>query len=396
MTPGDLESLISTIAIDPVAMILVGLALLVLVILVIGTFFGYFRVLLNIALFAYPVARVKAVGNPFVTRAQAEALAESGSFPEFLTVLQETGAGPQIPENTSLESMEKILETWHYLEIQKMSASLPDAIRPFFTAYIGIFEGEQVIAALRSVYSAGVDSSPPIRIPEVGCITPALIDSIGESNDIRDLVSRLQGTPYGAPLATAFPEYEETSSIAPLESAVRMYVMKNLNASKGRVDPAVLPAVLAFTGAYADVTNILTLIRAKSRNLPPELVSLWLVPGGAYYEEWRLKQIYDSTRPADIIRQLEGSEYYRTLEPLVQAPGSSIDLGACELSLDRYMLARAMGLSSVYHLTGGPLIKFAVSRKFEMRNLRIFLHTGIEMRPFAEALPYLVLQEASS
>ncbi|MBP1927532.1 V/A-type H+-transporting ATPase subunit C [Methanolinea mesophila] len=396
MTPGDLDTLISSIAVDPVAMILVGLALLVLVILIIGTFFGYFRVLLNIALFAYPVARVKAVGNPFVTRSQAEALAESGSFSEFLTVLMESGAGPQIPENTTLEGVEKILETWHYQEIQKMGASLPDAIRPFFSAYIGIFEGEQIIAALRSVYSAGIRPGAPAHIAEIGCITPALIDSIGESTDIKDLISRLQGTPYVAPLAAAFPEYEETSSIGPLESAVRLYVMKNLNASKGRVDPAVLPAVLAFTGVYADVTNILTLLRAKSRNLPLELVSLWLVPGGAYYEEWRLRQIYESARPADILRQLEGSEYFHVLEPLVQVPGSSIDLGACELTLDRYMLAKATGLSSVYHLTGGPLIKFAVSRKYEMRNLRIFFHTGFEMRTLEEALPNLVLQEAVS
>jgi V/A-type H+-transporting ATPase subunit C len=396
MISADLEPLLGTVAGDPVSLILIGLALLVLVILVIGTFFGYFRILLNIALFAYPVARVKAIGNPFVTRAQAETLAESGSFSEFLTVLQETGAGPDIPENSSLEEIEWILELWEYQEIQKMGTSMPDALRPFFSAYISLLESEQILIAIRAVHAAGVHANPPPRLAGVGCITPALIESIRECTDIRDLISRLQVTPYGGLLATAFQEYEETSSVAPLESAVRMYVMENLNASKGRVDPAVLSAVLAFIGLYADVTNILTLIRAKYRNLPPDLVARWLVPGGAYYEEWRLKQIYESSRPADIVRQLEGSEYYHVLEPLLPSTGSRIELETCELFLDRYILSRVTGLASVHHLTGGPLIKFAVSRKYEMRNLRILFHTGLGLRPLAEALPYLVLQEAVS
>jgi V/A-type H+-transporting ATPase subunit C len=394
MISEDLGSLLGNISEDPVALLVISLALLVLIVLVIGTYFGYFRVLLNIAQFAYPVARAKAIGNPFVKKEQVFALVEAGSFNEFLTILQETGAGPEIPENASPEDMEKILESWHYQEIQQMGTSIPDAIRPFFTAYIGLLESEQILTAIRSVYSAGPDPRLAARMSEIGCITPALIENIAESPDIRDLISRLQGTPYGGPLSVAYQEYEETSSIAPLESAVRVHVMKNLNASKGRVDPAVLSPVLAFTGSYADITNILTLIRAKSRNLPPELVMQWLVPGGAYYEEWRLKQLYESSRPADILRQIEGSEYYQVLESLIPGTGSRMELDTCELFLDRYLLSRVTGLASVHHLTGGPLIKFAIARKYEMRNLRILYHTGLEMRPLSEALPYMVLQEA--
>ncbi len=389
----DLGSIFGTISEDPVALVLIGLALLVLVVLVIGTYFGYFRILLNIALFAYPVARVKAIGNPFVMTPQVEELVEAGSFGEFLTILQETGAGPEIPENASPEEVDRILEKWHYMEIQQMGISLPDVIRPFFNAYIGLLESEQIITAIRAVHSLGSDAGLHARIAEIGSITPALIENISGCPDIRDLITRLQVTSYGGPLSAAFQEYEETASIAPLESAIWVHAMKTLNSSKGRVDPAVLSSVMAFTGSYVDITNILTLIRAKSRNLPQELVMQWVVPGGAYYEEWRLRQVYESASPAEIIRQMEGSEYYQILESLIPATGSRMELYSCELLLDRYMLSRVTGLASVYHLSGGPLIKFAFARKYEMRNLRTLYHTAQENRPLTEALPSLILQE---
>ena len=70
-----------------IAFMVVGFAILLIIIL----FLSYYNVLMNIIHFAYPNARFKALGTPFVSKKEMDFLMDATSLSEVSTYLQPWG-----------------------------------------------------------------------------------------------------------------------------------------------------------------------------------------------------------------------------------------------------------------------------------------------------------------
>ncbi|MCQ8894513.1 MAG: V-type ATPase subunit [Methanolinea sp.] len=386
-----LSSLAAGIGIDPGILAVVILAFLLILILVVVTFIGYFRTLLLIAQFAFPVARVKAIGNPFVRHETVSRLQDLHSPYEATTVVQEAGAGIEIPLDVPPERLDMILDEWYTREFLALLETVPDGIAPFFHAFQGVLEVEQLVRVVRAVHARQGGSSRVFPVIPIGTLTPGRIRELEGQKTLREIAAHLKDTPYGEVMSAALTEYDQTKLLLFVENALWKHALQQLHLSRQHVDPSLLPSVAGFLGLSIDVTNILTLLRAKAAGIPSEIVSGWFIPGGAVYEEWRLGQIYEARGPRDIIAQLSGTEYYTVLSPALP-PGEDVDISRAELALDRLLLARVTTISQVHHLQGGPLIRFAIARKYEKRNLRVIFHSLLRGIPMPEAGQWLVVE----
>lgn len=363
-----------------------GLGVFVLLLFIIVTFFGYFRILTHIAAFAFPVARVKAIGNPFVRPYDLETLSESKNLHELYGNMKEAGFEVSIKDLSDNPDIDTLLDRLYIEEYIRLEESVPDSIRPFFTAFHSFLEIEQLKKAIRLLHAGPNVDIIMARMTPVGIITPDLIEIISQSPSVEEMVSRIPQEPYGKALLPGIAEYQEKKITFPLESALDRAAFSEIHKSVQKVDTIIAGPVREFCGVYTDVVNLVTLFRAKSSGMTPDAATDLFFPGGAVYEEWRLRQFLEMPGIVDIIQQVSGTPYHETLQEVIPGFELSLALPDLECALDRFLLQEVMALSSTYHLTGGPLIKFAIARHFEIKNIRIIAHSlqGVSVPPGME------------
>ncbi|HUU75531.1 MAG TPA: V-type ATPase subunit [Methanoregulaceae archaeon] len=362
------------LGISPDQVFIAGLGILLLILFILATFIAYFRILVHIAAYSYPVARVKAIGNPYIHPDNLEFLAESNTLHELFGKTKESGYDIKGEEELRSTDIDHMLDRVYIKEYIQLEESVPASITPFFQAFHSLLEIEQIKSAVRSVHAGLPPETLQQNMIPIGLITPELIDIMSHSATLEEIISQLQESIYGNALTAALPDYQETGITFPLEYALDRTAIQEIHKSVIKVDDVLAGPVLEFCGTYTDLVNLMTLFRASAAGITTESADRLFFPGGAMYEEWRLKQFLELPRIVDIIQQISGSEYYESLQAILPIFEQSGNVHYLELELERFLLRKVNALSSNYHLTGGPLIKFIVAKKYEIRNIRALAH----------------------
>ncbi len=367
----------------------------ILLILIIAIFAGYFRILYNIASFASSVARVKAIGNPFLIEENLDQLIESKNFHEITGRISEAGFLTGAEYEDDITRIDRELKIAYYREYENFFQTIPDGIKPFFSAYRMVLESDQIKSLIRGKSEGLSEEVLKELIIPVGVITPELVERICRAKNLQDAVLLFNETPYGSILADSLETYRNSQSIFDMEWSLDLFVFTRISESGYKIDSSLLGPVSEFTGLYSDLMNIKTLLRAKREHWRPENISRFFVPGGAHYKEWRLVQLYENPHITDMISQLSGSDYYHVLEPHILSYEQSGSLHHFERAMDTMLLKKIISISAVYHLTGGPLIKFIIGKRIETKNLRAVIY-GVSRGVSSEKLKdYVVCVKGS-
>jgi V/A-type H+-transporting ATPase subunit C len=371
--------------------ILIGAFLLLLLLLfIIVAFMGYFRILSHIAAFAYPVSRVKAIGNPFVKPEYLNDLVESKSLHEIAEKIKEHGYNLKLAEGASLWDLDLALYRYYLSEYVLLESSVPDSIRPFFAGFRSLLEIDQFKTALRSREAGLAPDLIVSRMTPIGLVTQDMIEGLAHASKMEEIVSLIQDTPYGKALQEALPEYREQGSTLPLERALDLTALRELNRSRLKVDNILASPVQEFCGVFTDITNILVIFRARAEGIDPIEASRYIAPGGAVFEEWRLRQLLETPTISEILHQLSGTDYFGAVQTVIPRFEKSKSVYLLECQLERFLLDECTTLALTYHLTGGPLIKFIVARNYEIRNIRTMMHSLMEGIPLEGLSGHLI------
>jgi ATP synthase A1 C subunit len=346
----------------------------ILLILIISIFAAYFRVLYNIASFAAPVARVKAIGNPFLIQENLDQIIESKNLHEITSRISEAGFLTGAEYEEDITRIDRELKSVYYREYENFYQTVPDGIKPFFSAFRMVLESDQIKSFIRGKTGYVAEDELRELIIPVGIITPELIERICRTKNLQDSVLLLHDTPYGSILADSLETFRNNKSILEMEWSLDLYVFTCISESGYKIDSSLVGPVLEFIGLYSDIMNLKTLLRAKREHWSPETISRFFVPGGSHYKEWRLAQLYENPQIPDIISQLSGSDYYHVLEPHILSYEVTGSLHPFERALDTMLLNKISAISTVYPLTGGPLIKFIIGKSIETKNLRAVIY----------------------
>ena len=371
-----------------------AMAVIFLVALGIATAQGYFKMILDIAYFAYPIARVKAMGNPYVRLDRVRELLESKSAAEVMDKIIESGHKIDASGDVDVDKIERALNAAHLKECENIVHTAPEGVKPFFNAYLMLLEAEQLKIAIRAKKMVLPSEEIENKLISTGSITSALIRRMADADGVEDLVLILQNTPYGKPLSDALPEYAETGSAMPLELALDKFVFQRLHNSKQHVDVGMVEPINKFIGVYADVTNIKMILRGKKDELGAETMQKYILPGGRELSEASLKQIFEYKNVMEIITQFEGTAYMPSLEKAIPEYEESKSVYPFEAALDKFLLNSASFLATAYHLGVGPLIKFVVAKQYEVRNIRAAIRGAHESVSLEKMKKIVVCEES--
>lgn len=334
---------------------------------------AYMTTLLSIASYAYPIARIKAIGVPFIQSSHLQDLLESGSVTECLSRLR-TAEHPlgtiTHPDPDSLEI--HLIRGW-YEEMSLLASIVPAEVSPFFEAYLEQAETAEIKRILRLIHGQKSDLLTSDRIVPVGGITSDLIEGAIRSHGLEDGIRHFHATRYGSPLENAFLSSHEGGSILPLEVALDRVAYGDLKIAAEMIRSDMASPYREYMEQIIDIQNLRTLLRVKHGGWSEADITPCLMEGGLTFPLWRVMQLNEMQSVPDLINQISGTVFDPVLSPLLPRYPDTDSLLFFDLALDRYHLGLAERISLVYYHTGGPLIAYLVEKGLEMRNIRVIL-----------------------
>jgi V/A-type H+-transporting ATPase subunit C len=382
------------VPLTPAQVIFVSLLITVMVIIIVSVSLGYFRIVLNIAAFAAPIARVKAMGTPYILPENLTALMEAQGLQSLVSKIREAGL-PLEEEAYDVISLQRAIDLQYFREMELLERSGPAVIRPYLRAYLSVLEMEQMKRALIAVHERlGPSHREKILLP-VGEITPSLIQKITGATGIEDLVTQMMNTRFGLLLMNAIPEYREQGTPLPLLLLLDRSVFEELNRAVRMINPGDAAPLLQYNNIFSDISNIRIVLRAKQMGIPPVSLEKYLIPGGSEFSPEQWKKIYEYPTSEEIIGHLMGTSYRDILGDALPAVRTAGSIQPLEQTLDQYLLTTALRLGTIYSLGAGPILAFIVAKKYEIHNLHIAFTGTYEGLPPERMKKVLIMGKAA-
>ncbi len=370
-----------------------------IILLVIGTCFfvfaglsGFLPTILTIAGSAYPVARAKTIGTPYIQEGILDNLLDSGTIEETLAKIETSGFLSQKSFEEMRHNPEIVLERNEIERFLAFMSSVPSDFKPFFTSYQQLYEIRMIKRMIRMLsYGRDADITKE-KVLAVGVLTPDIIDGMIESPGLQDSLHLLSQTPYQFLLSFPLLAYHEQKSLIAFDIALDQFWADDLYASCTRIRSTLVTPFLEFTRILADLTNIRTLIRGKHAGLSTSFISSCTLSMGKSIPQWRVTQLNELMSVPDLVRELGSTEYGPYLEPVLTRYPDPGSLTGFDLALDQILVNTLERISLVYYFTGGPLIRFMLAKEYEYRNLRIIIN-GIMEKGDRETIKNLLVSD---
>jgi V/A-type H+-transporting ATPase subunit C len=350
---------------------------LTLLALVVGILFGLviiivnLRLILDMAPWAYPNAKVRSMQSMLMGRRRMEELVELElmNIPATLGEFGYTETARVVAEEAGIPDIEATLNR-HLLETYtKVAGFLPGDARAFFERYLKRFQVEAIKTVLRGVY-AGVS-------PEE--IEQALAEQYREelkeaaaSSSVPEAVTKLESSEFGRVLSQDFED-----SLLALETALdRKFYQEVMEVLLTRASPDTY-MIKRLLGTEIDIINIKTVLRGARDGAD---VSDYLIPHGYGVSAAKLAELGSSADVEAAVSGLEGTPYYQHLYDVMDEYVASKDkgLGPFEKALDAYYVALGQAMATRQAFGLGPVLGYLVSKAVEVRNLTAVLHLKME------------------
>ncbi len=233
--------------------------------------------------------------------------------------------------------------------------------------YLRKFDAWNVKTLLRGLYA---DTDPETIADDfinAGELDESLFEELLTVGTIEEAVEGLSGTMFGEPLQAAFPDYEETGLLVPLENAVDRTYYENLLAGvEGAMEgPARL--YVEFLQAEIDfrnVRNALRIARSGADIDPAE----YFIEGGQLFDEAEIATLATSTD--ELVTRIRGSAYGDELAEALDALNEANGLVDFEHALEAALLEYSDHLSHVYPVSVCPVLAFVLAKEREVDNIR--------------------------
>lgn len=334
------------------------------------------KLVLDIAPYAYPNAKIRSMQSTLLGKKKLDELAEldllhiSGLLEG--TEYYETYRA--ISEKADILHIESTLNKNLIETYVKIAGFVPGDAKIFFERYLKRFEIGAIKAVLIGVY-AGL---PPEEIEEllVGPYAEKLKETTLSAN-VPEVVSKLERSDYGMTLSQALPDFESSGSLLPLQHALDVKLYHDLIEAlitRPSLDSAVIKKLM---GAEIDITNIKLVLRGARYGCD---VSDYLIPYGHEISATRLAELASSADVERIVNDLEGTPYHNSLYGAMEQylEDKNKSLRVFEKILDTYYVSLGHSIATKQPFGLGPILGYVVSKTNEIQNLRTVIILKIE------------------
>ena len=353
---------------DTTALLVAALAISILVALMLAASAGYFRIILNIAAFARPDARVRAIGNPMVDPVMVAAVRESPNLHDLFDRFRAVGHAFPAAGAMDIGAAEQAIRSYYYEKVVSLSENVPDSVSHFFVSYGEMLVAREaawiVMGRARNISPAdlGRQASP------AGPLTPEIVRKAVHAAGPEESLSRFSETPFGPVLTAAY--HEAAGDPAQFSALLEVTLFENISLAARSVDISLSPPVTEIAGRMIDTANIRALARALSFGIGREEAGRHLIfEGGFELTGERFEQARRAGSLPDLIQALEGTQYGSRLSRSPEAVRDN-NIPVLEAALDQGMLDSVRAVSNQYHLECGPLLRYLIALGSEVQNMQ--------------------------
>jgi len=325
--------------------------------------------------FAYPTAKVQAIGNPFIVEKELNQLMESKSIESFKNSLNSL-KDFNVEGKTAAEIQQSLDE--HFVRSMKMIQNDgPKKLREFYHTYLRLIDSMAVKTALKlKVLNKEIEN-----IPTIFSETETLVKII-QSAPQEDLPAVLKEKGFGNDVVKAVEE----KNLLELDIAIDRKYLKEMRGI--RVPRETKAVINEFLSRLIDVKNMKNLFRAKHLDYDKEECKKLFILEGREIPEWKFDEMASAANINDAVSSLEGTFYYSFIKNEFDK-----DIQSIENALDKALLKVSEDLAIKNFPLFGPLLRFIISKEYEIRNLKVIVK-GIEEKVGVERMkPLLVLEE---
>lgn len=352
-------------------LILIAFAIAFFIAIFVSVSAGWFRIILSIASFAYPSARVRAMGNPLVTADGADTLSDASDLLDLFERAGRFGHIIEYREGMGPDDTERLIRHYHYTLLGNLAVSVPDAIHSLIFGYIQVYLAEEVAAVLRGINGGLPGDLIEKRAVPIGAFSESEIRKAAHSGSVEEAVQRLDRSGVFPRIRDIWKAVGEQEGYAAFEAALLSDAYGSLMmTARGIEESQYEPAVL-MAGRMIDCQNLRILIRGRLYGADAAAIEPFLIQrGGFEITDELLLNLARSADLVELVSLIRETMYGPYIEPFIEQVRKSRDPGAIELGLSQCLLDIGRMVSSQYHLGSGPILRYLVALGIECENLR--------------------------
>jgi len=335
-------------------------------------------IILDIAPFAYPNARIRAMESKLIPKTKLEEMIEVSSVVDVLGYLEGTDYEAQLAKirgsAEEASSIEVALYESRKDSYQRMISIAPDSIKGVFSARFKLYEVKLLKSVLRSLH-AGVPLEHSLaEVPVVGNLD---VESLFSLQSTEEFLSKIEDTEYGAALAESIAIYSDKKDVQPIEMALDKFAYEKLWNMIRTVSEQNIKALKFFFGTEVDAINLRTIMRAKADGLSLDQIKDYILPMGYELNMDTLNSLADMPDVEGIVSMLEGKKCGLALEEAVQKYEATKSIIPLEMALEAHVAQTGRNVSVSQPFGIGPFVGYLCNKDVEVRNLRAIIR-GIE------------------
>ena len=235
-------------------------------------------------------------------------------------------------------------------------------------AYLRKFDVWNVKTVLRGLYSDASREEIESDLIRAGEFDERFLQRLLEAQSVEGVVELLDGTIFEGGMRAAFPEYEETDVLVPLENAADRAFYEHLLDEIGSYEPDSPIALYAeFMQAEIDfrnARNALRLARSGADLDPAE----YFIEGGVLFSAGELSGLVSNRD--ELVARIRESRYGDDIGPALAELEDAASLIAFERALDAALQAYADNLSHVHPISVTPVLSYIIAKEREVDNIR--------------------------
>ena len=351
------------------ALVVVAIAVVILIALMLAASAGYFRIILNIAAFARPDARVRAIGNPLVDPTTATGVCEAHSLTDLFDRFRAAGHAVPIGVEPDSDTAERAIRGYYYGRVMSLAENVPDSVGHFFAAYGAMLAaGEATWLVLGKIQDLSPETLETGAAP-VGPLTAERIRKVAHAAGPEDALGRLADTPVAPVLTAAYRS--AAGDPARFAAGVQVALLEDLALAARSVDISLSSPVTEVSGRMIDCANIRALARGAALGAGTDAIARHLIrEGGFELTGDRLDHARRAGSLPDLVQALAGTLYEPALARVPEAIRDN-DIPVLEAALDQTMLDAVRAVSNQHHLESGPLLRYLISLGYEFQNMLV-------------------------
>jgi V/A-type H+-transporting ATPase subunit C len=232
--------------------------------------------------------------------------------------------------------------------------------------YLRKFDAWNVKTVIRGLYSGTDSEAIESDLIRAGEFSERRLSQLLDAGSIEEVVEVLSDTLFGDPLETAYPDYEESDVLVPLENAVDRAFYENLLGDVSTEDEA-LSLYVEFLEAEVDFRNARNALRlARSgADIDP---SAYFIEGGVLFREAQLSTLAGNVD--ELVAHIRDSRYGDELSDALDRLEEAESLVAFEHALEVALLEYADSIGNTFPLSITTVISYILAKEREVDNIR--------------------------